>query len=217
MLTPDQTAPSLLVPSQYWKSTMDARLMDLVMQAIPLASQVNHDDLCAKIKSEPHWPNVWPGEPYKLLTAIVQVLNPKVVIDIGTFTGMSALAMKGPKVYTFDVIPWNEFDQTVLTEEDFDNNLIQIVDDLSIESVFNNHAELLKTADLIYIDAMKDGKQEQAFIDNFKKLTFDNPPIFIFDDIKLMNMIDVWNDIDKPKLDLTSFGHWSGTGIINWI
>jgi hypothetical protein len=29
-------------------------------------------------------------------------------------------------------------------------------------------------------------------------------------------MLDIWYNLDKPKLDLTSFGHWSGTGLVEW-
>jgi len=38
----------------------------------------------------------------------------------------------------------------------------------------------------------------------------------LFDDIRLWNMLDIWRSIDFPKLDLTSFGHWSGTGVVQW-
>jgi hypothetical protein len=35
------------------------------------------------------------------------------------------------------------------------------------------------------------------------------------DDIRFVNMVDNWNAIASPKLDLTSFGHWSGTGLVD--
>ncbi len=38
----------------------------------------------------------------------------------------------------------------------------------------------------------------------------------MFDDIRLMNMVEIWNNLAKPKLDLTSFGHWAGTGLVSW-
>ncbi len=28
-------------------------------------------------------------------------------------------------------------------------------------------------------------------------------------------MIDIWRSIKSPKLDATSFSHWSGTGIVD--
>jgi hypothetical protein len=38
----------------------------------------------------------------------------------------------------------------------------------------------------------------------------------MFDDIRLWNMLRTWRTINRPKLDLTSFGHWSGTGLVDW-
>jgi hypothetical protein len=31
-----------------------------------------------------------------------------------------------------------------------------------------------------------------------------------------MPMLGVWRGIARPKLDLTSFGHGSGTGLVRW-
>ena len=40
--------------------------------------------------------------------------------------------------------------------------------------------------------------------------------IVMFDDIRMWNMIKIWRDIKRSKMDLTSFGHWSGTGMVHW-
>ena len=37
----------------------------------------------------------------------------------------------------------------------------------------------------------------------------------ILDDIRVPEMFEVWRMIDSPKIDATTFGHWSGTGIVN--
>jgi hypothetical protein len=39
--------------------------------------------------------------------------------------------------------------------------------------------------------------------------------LLILDDIRFMNMIRLWRGIASPKLDLSSFGHWSGTGLVD--
>ena len=39
---------------------------------------------------------------------------------------------------------------------------------------------------------------------------------FLFDDIKMHTMLKFWRDLPLPKLDITSFGHWSGTGLAEW-
>jgi hypothetical protein len=38
----------------------------------------------------------------------------------------------------------------------------------------------------------------------------------MFDDIHLWNTLGTWRRISRPKLGLTSFGHWSGTGLVDW-
>ena len=75
---------------------------------------------------------------------------------------------------------------------------------------------MLEQADIIFMDALKDGKQEYLFLENFSKLQFKKKCLFIFDDIRLWNMLDIWYNLNKPKLDMTSFGHWSGTGLVEW-
>lgn len=37
----------------------------------------------------------------------------------------------------------------------------------------------------------------------------------IIDDIRFLNMIDLWSDIASPKLDVTSFADWNGTRIVD--
>lgn len=47
-------------------------------------------------------------------------------------------------------------------------------------------------------------------------LVLPGQPILVFDDIRAWNMLAIWREIRMPKLDLTSFGHWSGTGLVDW-
>ena len=75
----------------------------------------------SRITEGPKWTDYWPGEHYKLLAGFVSWLKPKTVIEIGTFTGLSSLALKqylpkDSKVVTFDLIPWQDIPDTVLTE-----------------------------------------------------------------------------------------------------
>ena len=39
--------------------------------------------------------------------------------------------------------------------------------------------------------------------------------ILIMDDIKFMNMINLWNSIKSPKMDISSVGNWTGTGLVD--
>lgn len=198
------------------------RLLDLSIAAITSARSVQLKEVNARMKVGPFYPDIWPGEHYKLLGGLLNTLKPKSVIEIGTFTGLSALTMKlflpqNAKLTTFDILPWTHFQDTVLVSDDFrDGNLQQMVADLCDFSVVEKHRELLESADLFFIDAAKDGKMEKVFIDHFKKLNFKNKPIFVFDDIRVWNMLKIWREIDMPKMDLTSFGHWTGTGLVEW-
>ena len=179
-------------------------------------------DISRRIKmGNPDYINIYPGEHYKLLAAFIKRLQPQIVVELGTHLGYSALCMKEfmPKdgtVFTFDIIPWNRFEDTILKENDFDNQLVQYTDDLTNPVAVEKYRSILENADIIFIDALKDGKQEYQFLENFSKLLFKKKCYFIFDDIRLWNMLDLWYNIDRPKLDMTSFGHWSGTGLVEW-
>ena len=168
-----------------------------------------------------HYPNIWPGEHYKLLAAMVSVLAPRLVIEIGTAEGLSALTLKrylkgDGKVVTFDLIPWREYPGSVLIPGDFDDGrLEQRVADLADPGAFQQHAELLAKADLLFVDAPKDGRFEPAFLKNLDGLAR-SAPLVVLDDIRVWNMLSTWRTITKPKIDLTSFGHWSGTGVVEW-
>lgn len=178
------------------------------------------DDLVAR--GDDDLPNVWPGEHYRLLAAIVSCLQPKVVVEIGTATGMSSLAMKKTlpadgKITTFDLLPWKGYPRGVLREEDFaDGRLEQRLDDLSTPAGWRANAELLRSAELIFVDAKHDGAQEREFLRGFDEVGLEKAPLVVFDDIRVWGMLGFWQEIDRPKLDLTSFGHWSGTGLVDY-
>ena len=172
--------------------------------------------------SPPGNPNVWPGQHYRLLTALVALLRPRTVIEIGTATGMSALAMKmalpeDGKIVTFDVVPWQEYRGAVLQADDFaDGRLEQRLDDLSTPAGWQKNADLLERAEFILVDAQHNGVQERNFLRGFDEIGLASGPIVMFDDIRLWGMLAFWREIERPKLDLTSFGHWSGTGLVDY-
>jgi hypothetical protein len=61
-----------------------------------------------------------------------------------------------------------------------------------------------------------DNKFEPAFAANLNTIAFEKAPWVVFDDIRDRNMLRFWRELDKPKLDLSSFGHWTGTGLVRW-
>lgn len=196
-------------------------LLAFSLSCINEAVGIDLTDVSSLIKNGPNYIDIYPGEHYKLLAAIVKKLKPAVVVELGTHLGYSALCMKKfmpPEgvVHTFDIVPWRAFEHTILTEGDFAKGLVQYTDDLTKPENIQKHLSLLEEAEIIFLDALKDGVQEYQFLENLGRINFKKKCYFIFDDIRLWNMLDIWYNMKKPKLDLTSFGHWSGTGIVAW-
>lgn len=199
-------------------------LIDLSIEAIECAHRsTNLTELCERLAGRFPYPDdtiaLWPGEHYRLLAGLVQVLKPEVVVEIGTAEGLSALSLLkylpyGGRLITFDLIPWNAYPNSCLIAEDFrDGRLTQKTEDLGNLAAFEKHRELIGEADLVFVDAAKDGRLEHKLVSNFRTVRYKKKPVFVFDDIRLWNMLSVWRQIPWPKLDLTSFGHWCGTGI----
>ena len=163
--------------------------------------------------------NIFPGEHYRLLSSIAKLSKSKNIVEIGTYTGLGSLALKynnDVKVTTFDIVPWNKIDrQSNLTVGDFNHNLKQIIGDLSNDLFFNDNINILNQADIIFMDAPKDDKFEYSMAEKFKILDNKDFKLLIVDDIRWVNMIDFWRSIKSPKIDVTSFGHFSGTGIVD--
>jgi hypothetical protein len=38
--------------------------------------------------------------------------------------------------------------------------------------------------------------------------------LVVIDDIRVLTMVQLWRQLPNPRLDLTSFGHFSGTGLL---
>ena len=204
-------------------------LMELAMAACRAAArEVDFSDLAARANCK-RWLNVWPGEHYKLLAGLVKVLKPRVAMEIGTAEGLSALAMKkympeGGKVVTFDIVHWDQIPDTMLVKEDFEEHgqdaratkLEQRLGDLADREVFEKHRELLESVEFLFIDGPKDNDFEWKLLGYLKTVKFRKAPIVVFDDTRLWSMLRFWRELPYPKLDLTSFGHCSGTGLVQW-
>jgi predicted O-methyltransferase YrrM len=205
------------------------RLIDVSLEGIRRARMVSFDDLQGRLSAETmEVLRRWPGEHYRLLAGICATLKPKTVVEIGTASGLSALALlselpSGSRLVTFDILPWDYKGpeawggEVLLRAEDFANGrLSQFVGDLSNDATFEKHRALLEQADFLFVDGPKDGVFEQQFLDRLGSVRFATPPLVMFDDVRLWNMVRIWKNVRRPKLDLTSFGHWSGTGLIDW-
>ena len=197
-------------------------LFGLSTRAIQDALETGLDDLQIRNKDLPDsvYYNLLPGEHYRLLHVLAREVAKRNIVEIGTFTGMSAACMlqgmpTGCKLTTFDVLPWRQF-RSHLDEDDFAKGKIeQVLEDLSNPTIFAKHQSLFENAELIFCDAPKDGVFEHRFLANLTAVKPTSTCLLVLDDTRLLNMIDVWRAIRSPKLDLTSFGHWSGTGLVD--
>ena len=214
--------PSAILSADDDPGRANRPMIELSLRVARAALDIDLSDLSRRLPAPPWWPEIWPGEHYKLLAGFVQVLQPRNVIEIGTATGLSALALKkflppNGRVTTFDIVPWREYPGRVLTPADFaDGKLEQVVADLTKPEVARGHAKLLGDADLLFVDAAKDGRMEAVLLDHFAAIGLREGAWLVFDDIRLQEMIAIWRSVCLPKLDLTSFGHWSGTGLVQW-
>ena len=199
------------------------RLLDVALRAVQQARTLALPELERRIRPEDRRMMLqWPGNHYQLLAALARAAQAKCVVEIGTAQGHSALALKQGlesegTVTTFDLIGWRDYRNSCLEEGDFaDGRLIQHTDNLAEPEAMRRHAALLRRSDLIFIDAAKDGLTEPRLLEQLRLISFERPPLIVFDDIRVWNMLNVWRAIRDPKLDLTSFGHWTGTGLVEW-
>jgi predicted O-methyltransferase YrrM len=166
------------------------------------------------------WANLWPGEHYRLLRGIVMLLNPQVIVEVGTSSGLGtytlARAQSEGETHTFDLLPWHQF-SSYLTQEFIESqNITQHLADLQDPAVFEVYRDLLTSAHLIFCDGPKDRVFEPNFLQLLTTLKpTGQPRLLVMDDIRFDHMCTTWRSIKSPKLDITSFGHWSGTGLVD--
>ena len=134
-------------------------------------------------------------------------------MEVGTFTGMGSLALlagsQDSELTTFDILPWDDPSfSTHFRAEDFVTRwgrIFQEIADLADLSVFKRYKNVLEEADLIFLDGPKNDLFEYAFARNLSLLETHKQRLLVVDDIHFVNMIDLWQAVESPKLDLTSF------------
>ncbi len=194
-------------------------LIEIISDSAKLASKTTLN-CCKKYLPDSKYLNVFPGEHYRFINSIVKTIKAKKIVEIGTYTGMGSLSLKegsdDVEVTTYDIIKWDEIPlPSHFKSSDFDESLKQVIGDLSQDNFFDKNLNILNDADLIFMDAPKDNLFEYKMVKQLKKLKNKNKKILILDDILFVNMIDFWRKIKSPKVDATSFGHFTGTGIVD--
>jgi predicted O-methyltransferase YrrM len=192
------------------------QLLGLALAAAERARHLRLDEIGQRCgtRLEGSWVNHWPGEHYRLLASLVEVAGVRRAVEVGTYTGMGALALAGPGVVvqTYDLVPWDQVPNTLLRREDFYGRISQRIGDLAGANYFDSQLDDLRAADLILVDGPKDGVFEPAFLARLLPVLRAGQ-VLVLDDIRKLQMLQTWRDLPLPKLDVTSLGHWSGTGL----
>jgi len=161
--------------------------------------------------------NGYVNDHYRLLAIITKTIDPKQIVEIGTFRGASTktfLLNSSAKIITYDLISWLEFKPTYLEQDDFKQ--AQIVQKL--ENVLENKEKFKKdllSSQLLFIDGPKNFTFEKELFSYINEIKNEIKKLYIIvDDTKVSTMVDIWSGINIDKIDLSFIGHWSGTGLI---
>ena len=155
------------------------------------------------------------GEPgqehYKLLAYLASLYNNVDIFDIGTYYGYSALALaSGNKANTV-----LSFDLEKKGSPPVESNITYCFDNLMESSGQNIWKERLLRSPLIMLDIdPHEGTREYDF---YRWLYQNNyQGIVVCDDIRHFPEMrsNFWDKVaPEHKIDITKFGHWSGTGL----
>jgi hypothetical protein len=150
------------------------------------------------------------GEHYKLLIYLTNLYSNITILDIGTNTGESAIALaqnKTNKVISYDI----QNKVLVKMTEEYPNIEHKIMD------IANESDDIIKSAKIIMFDIAHDGIQEKNFTDRLNTIGYKG--FLICDDINCPfypSMNPWWNSIEIEKYDISDIGHHWGTGLVNY-
>jgi len=177
----------------------------------------NLQDLAAvlPLQEDREWFTLWPGEHYAFLDGLARVVQPGLVLDVGTYHGASALVMArhARTVVTYDIVALNEIGNAYEGLTTDHKNVQQVLGDLANDVFYESQVELIRTADLVLVDGPKDGVFEYQVVPRLVQ-DMKQGSILILDDIRFANMVKLWKSLDKPRLDVGCFAHSSGTGVV---
>jgi predicted O-methyltransferase YrrM len=197
-------------------------LIALSLQISQRAAELKRRGFAGKMKTAPARFHTWPGEHYYFLAALADVLRPRLFVEIGTHLGYSALSIletlpSGSELVTYDIIPWQEYAEARVDARDFrPGRFSQRIGDLANADYWEANRDVFQRADVVFVDGPKDGRWEDRFIARLERTNWFRPQLVVFDDVRLWGMLKTWRRIARPKLDLASFGHFTGTGLVEW-
>lgn len=151
---------------------------------------------------------------YRLYSYLSTFFNNTVILDIGTFDGRSAVALSHNE--TNHVISYNIQDDIkinnhkIYSKPNIEFRIKNVLDDLT--------EEFISKCKLIVLDIGHYGDDEKLILHRLNELKFSG--IILLDDIIHPDPIiykcmqEFWNNIEFKKIDLTKYGHISGTGCV---
>ena len=141
---------------------------------------------------------------YHLYSYLSTFFDNTTILDIGTFNGRSAIALSHNstnKVISYDIVDMIKNPEHIIyTKPNIEFRIKNVLDDLNEELISQVH---LITLDIDHFEVA-----ESEIIRRLEELQFSG--ILLLDDIHHR----LWNQISHPKIDITPYGHWSGTGIV---
>lgn len=148
------------------------------------------------------WFHQPPGqEHYRLLSFISYLFKKQTLLDIGTYEGNSAVALASNpknKVISYDIEP-----RMIIEKPNIEYRIGNVMDDV----------KLVLSSPFILLDTFHNGDFEQEFVDFLLDIKYQG--MLMLDDIYLNKpMKKFWNKIKLEKYDLTSLGHFTGTGLV---
>jgi hypothetical protein len=72
----------------------------------------------------------------------------------------------------------------------------------------------IERAEFILVSGQADGKFEEGVLERLGRMKFEKAPIVMFNDTRRWEMLRFCREIQYPKLDMTSFGRWTGTLLV---
>jgi hypothetical protein len=146
-----------------------------------------------------------PNEHYMLLSYLSYQYNNVNIFDLGSYRGFSAIALSSNptnKIISYDI----DYFLDIL---DRPKNVEFRIGD------FFTELDILSSPLIMFDVDPHDGEIEFEFIEWLSKKQYKGS--VIFDDIHLnSNMRNFWKNIKQDRIDLTEFGHWSGTGMVKF-
>ena len=72
----------------------------------------------------------------------------------------------------------------------------------------------ISAAEFVLVSGPGDGKFEEGVLERLGSFKFEKAPIVMFNDTRRWEMLRFCRQIQYPKLDMTSFGRWTGTLLV---